>query len=151
MPQSPGNQSDLPSADFGANEWLVEEMYDQYQRDPGSVDATWVKYFQTNGHAAGSGERYVAARDRSAEPAPPSRPRARSRPQQVEHKDPTPTPAPVAKPRPETKAAEPAKGTTNPMPKESRPAAPAAGRATSRRTPCSAAPRPAPRRTWTPR
>jgi 2-oxoglutarate decarboxylase len=52
VPQSPGHQSDLPAADFGANEWLVEEMYDQYQRDPGSVDPTWVKYFQTNGSDA---------------------------------------------------------------------------------------------------
>ncbi len=39
------------------------------------------------------------------------------------HVDPTPTPAPVAKPRPESKAAEPAKGTTNPVPKEQPPAA----------------------------
>ena len=49
MPQPPGNKSDVPSTDFGANEWLVEEMYDQYQRDPDSVDPTWVKYFQQNG------------------------------------------------------------------------------------------------------
>ena len=43
MPQSSGSQSpEQPSADFGANEWLVEEMYDQYQADPGSVDETWV-------------------------------------------------------------------------------------------------------------
>ncbi|WP_414690355.1 multifunctional oxoglutarate decarboxylase/oxoglutarate dehydrogenase thiamine pyrophosphate-binding subunit/dihydrolipoyllysine-residue succinyltransferase subunit [Nocardioides sp.] len=38
------------------------------------------------------------------------------------HVDPTPTPAPVARPRPESKAAEPAKGTTNPVPKEQPPA-----------------------------
>ncbi|HRD59664.1 MAG TPA: multifunctional oxoglutarate decarboxylase/oxoglutarate dehydrogenase thiamine pyrophosphate-binding subunit/dihydrolipoyllysine-residue succinyltransferase subunit, partial [Nocardioides sp.] len=38
------------------------------------------------------------------------------------HVDPTPTPAPVAKPRPESKAAEPAKGTSNPVPKEQPPA-----------------------------
>jgi 2-oxoglutarate decarboxylase len=55
VPQSSGNQSpEQPSADFGANEWLVEEMYDQYQKDPGSVDPTWAKYFQANGGANGA-------------------------------------------------------------------------------------------------
>ena len=59
MPQSKGSHSDVPPAqfegsDFGANEWLVEEMYDQYQRDPGSVDATWVEYFKANNGASGA-------------------------------------------------------------------------------------------------
>ncbi len=31
------DQSTLPSADLGANEWLVEEMREQYDADPGSV------------------------------------------------------------------------------------------------------------------
>jgi 2-oxoglutarate dehydrogenase E1 component len=56
VPQSSGSQSpEQPSTDFGANEWLVEEMYDQYKLDPGSVDPTWVQYFKTNGSANGSG------------------------------------------------------------------------------------------------
>ena len=42
MPQSPGNQTPTTTtdaaADFGANEWLVEEMYDRFQADPSSVD-----------------------------------------------------------------------------------------------------------------
>lgn len=127
MPHSPGNQSNTPSAEFGANEWLVEEMYDQYQRDPGSVDPTWVKYFQSNGKTTASSTATNGAHAAPAAPAPKAAPAAPApaKPQQVEHKDPTPTPAPVAKPRPETKAAEPAKGTSNPMPKESKPAAPA--------------------------
>lgn len=123
MPHSPGHQSEVPSADFGANEWLVEEMYDQYQRDPGSVDPTWVKYFQSNGKGAGTANGTATAAP--AAHAAPAAPAAAAAAAPVEHKDPTPTPAPVAKPRPETKAAEPAKGTSNPMPKESRPAAPA--------------------------
>ena len=130
MPQSPGNQSDTPSADFGANEWLVEEMYDQYQRDPGSVDPTWVKYFQSNGKSSAatngtSAPATSATSATSAATAAPAKPAQQRAEQQVEHKDPTQTPAPVAKPRPESKAAEPAKGTSNPMPKESKPAAPA--------------------------
>ncbi|GAA1128605.1 multifunctional oxoglutarate decarboxylase/oxoglutarate dehydrogenase thiamine pyrophosphate-binding subunit/dihydrolipoyllysine-residue succinyltransferase subunit [Nocardioides aquiterrae] len=134
MPQSPGSQSDVPSADFGANEWLVEEMYDQYQRDPGSVDATWAAYFKTNGKASGTngttGTAAPARPEQKAEPKPAEKPAekpaAKSTEKPAEHRDPTPTPAPKAKPRPETKAAEPAKGTSNPVPKESRPTAPAA-------------------------
>ena len=30
-----------PHSDFGANEWLVDEMYDQYLKDKDSVDASW--------------------------------------------------------------------------------------------------------------
>jgi 2-oxoglutarate decarboxylase len=122
VPQSPG-QSELPSADFGANEWLVEEMFDQYQRDPGSVDATWATYFKTNGHANG-GNGTTTVTKPAAAPAPAKPAEMPAAPAQEHAPDPTPTPAPVAKPRPETKAAEPAKGTTNPVPKESRPAAP---------------------------
>ena len=32
-------------ADFGANEWLVEEMYERYLADPKSVDAAWHDFF----------------------------------------------------------------------------------------------------------
>src|SRR5580704_19279029 len=35
-----GNQ-----ADFGANEWLVEELYQRYLADPGSVDRAWWSFF----------------------------------------------------------------------------------------------------------
>ncbi len=35
--------------DFGANDWLLEEMYEQYQADPSSVDQVWVAYFRTHG------------------------------------------------------------------------------------------------------
>ena len=55
MPQSPGNQSSETSTDFGANEWLVEEMFEQYQRDPKSVAPEWVRYFADNGTATGNG------------------------------------------------------------------------------------------------
>jgi 2-oxoglutarate dehydrogenase E1 component len=36
-------------ADFGANDWLLEEMYAQYTADPSSVDETWVEYFKSHG------------------------------------------------------------------------------------------------------
>jgi multifunctional 2-oxoglutarate metabolism enzyme len=44
--QSDANPSS-PAAggNFGANEWLVEEMYERYRRDPASVDAAWHDFF----------------------------------------------------------------------------------------------------------
>ena len=54
MPQSSGQQSPQPStSDFGANEWLVEEMRERYKADPSSVDASWADYF-TNGSGSNS-------------------------------------------------------------------------------------------------
>ena len=44
--QSP---TSTPETDFGANDWLLEEMYEQYTADPDSVDATWVEYFKSHG------------------------------------------------------------------------------------------------------
>jgi multifunctional 2-oxoglutarate metabolism enzyme len=38
-----------PEADFGANDWLLEEMYERYITDPSSVDETWAEYFQSHG------------------------------------------------------------------------------------------------------
>ncbi|QDO89690.1 multifunctional oxoglutarate decarboxylase/oxoglutarate dehydrogenase thiamine pyrophosphate-binding subunit/dihydrolipoyllysine-residue succinyltransferase subunit [Ornithinimicrobium ciconiae] len=43
--QSPS--SDNPLADFGANEWLVEDMHEHYLADPSSVDVAWREYFAT--------------------------------------------------------------------------------------------------------
>src|SRR6516225_7225733 len=33
------------NADFGANEWLVDELYQRYLADPGSVDRVWWNFF----------------------------------------------------------------------------------------------------------
>ena len=139
MPQSSGSQSpEQPSADFGANEWLVEEMYDKYTSDPGSVDPTWVRYFtsQPNGTdadtsvnaGASKASSAPAAKSSTAAPAKPA-PKAAPAPAAKETskeapKDDTKAPAAVAKPRPDAKAAEPSKGTTNPVPKEKKPVSP---------------------------
>ena len=42
--QSTGSESATVN-DFGANEWLVEDMYERYQADPDSVDAAWHDFF----------------------------------------------------------------------------------------------------------
>jgi len=38
----------VSAQDFGANDWLVDEMYEHYLTDPTSVDPAWVEYFKTN-------------------------------------------------------------------------------------------------------
>ncbi len=38
----------MSAQDFGANDWLVDEMYEHYLADPSSVDPAWVEYFKTN-------------------------------------------------------------------------------------------------------
>jgi multifunctional 2-oxoglutarate metabolism enzyme len=52
-----GAAPDDPMAAFGANEWLVDEMYEQYQRDPDSVDKAWWAFFKdyTPGEQPSSG------------------------------------------------------------------------------------------------
>ena len=36
---------DGQGAGFGANSWLVEEMYEQFVRDPSSVSDSWQEFF----------------------------------------------------------------------------------------------------------
>ncbi|GAB3415690.1 multifunctional oxoglutarate decarboxylase/oxoglutarate dehydrogenase thiamine pyrophosphate-binding subunit/dihydrolipoyllysine-residue succinyltransferase subunit [Flindersiella endophytica] len=48
-----------PLSKFGANEWLVDEMYERYLKDPDSVDKAWLAFFReyrpdANGGAAGA-------------------------------------------------------------------------------------------------
>jgi multifunctional 2-oxoglutarate metabolism enzyme len=49
------SQSSDPLADFGANEWLVDEMYDQYLKDKSSVDPSWQTYFAAHPNGANGG------------------------------------------------------------------------------------------------
>jgi multifunctional 2-oxoglutarate metabolism enzyme len=68
-------------ADFGANEWMVDELYQRYLADPGSVDRAWWSFFsdyrptRTNGtgsHPAtpdgGPGETLTASATATAPP-----------------------------------------------------------------------------------
>jgi multifunctional 2-oxoglutarate metabolism enzyme len=41
----PGPEPHLTASDFGANQWLVEELYQRYLADPGSVDPAWWSFF----------------------------------------------------------------------------------------------------------
>lgn len=146
--QSQADQSGstpAPSADLGANEWLVEEMREQYDKDPGSVGPQWAAYFggtSSNGSRNGTD---AAAPSKSApqaskgpakapaQAAPAAKqeaaPAAKQEASPAAKQEPAPAakaPAPAAKPRPASEAAEPAKGTTKPVAKDAKPTAPAA-------------------------
>nr|WP_110337678.1 multifunctional oxoglutarate decarboxylase/oxoglutarate dehydrogenase thiamine pyrophosphate-binding subunit/dihydrolipoyllysine-residue succinyltransferase subunit [Prauserella flavalba] len=119
--------SSSPASQFGPNEWLVEEMYDQFLADPSSVDAAWHDFFadfkptqaQPKPDTA-TAERTSAANGQAAQQAP-------AKPQQAPAEaKPAPKAAPKAAPKPEPKQSAPAKpAPTTPAAAKAAPAAPA--------------------------
>ncbi|MDN3290236.1 hypothetical protein QWL27_31470, partial [Streptomyces thermocarboxydus] len=86
-PQSPSNSSistdtdqagKNPAAAFGANEWLVDEIYQQYLQDPNSVDRAWWDFFADYkpGAPASPAPAGDAAAGAAVTPTAPSRPAA---------------------------------------------------------------------------
>jgi 2-oxoglutarate decarboxylase len=49
------SSQDHTTPDFGTNQWLVEEMYERFQEDPSSVDASWVTFFKNGSPVATNG------------------------------------------------------------------------------------------------
>ncbi|HEX2315792.1 MAG TPA: hypothetical protein VHJ17_18755, partial [Thermomonospora sp.] len=43
--ESSRTSADPRTPDFGANEWLVDELYQKYLEDPNSVDQAWWNFF----------------------------------------------------------------------------------------------------------
>jgi multifunctional 2-oxoglutarate metabolism enzyme len=66
-----------PEADFGANDWLLEEMYEQYTADPSSVDETWAEYFKVHGAPSTDTGNGGAAQRQEPEPRRETEPPAR--------------------------------------------------------------------------
>ncbi len=109
----PESSEDSSRSGFGANEWLVDEMYERYQKDPNSVDKVWWDFFgkdqrgsrsassstSTNG-AQGSGSGTV----KESTGAPKSRPSGGSSATKVENKSEPKKQA--AENKPETKKSE---------------------------------------------
>jgi len=105
------NSSPEPSAAFGPNEWLVDELYHQYLADKNSVDPTWWEFFagyqpsdvpqgQRVTRADGAPAPATAAAPSAAQPAtPPPAPAAAA---------PAAAPAPPAAPAAPAAAATPA-------------------------------------------
>ncbi|WP_369158418.1 multifunctional oxoglutarate decarboxylase/oxoglutarate dehydrogenase thiamine pyrophosphate-binding subunit/dihydrolipoyllysine-residue succinyltransferase subunit [Streptomyces sp. R02] len=124
-PQSPSNSSistdtdqagKNPAAAFGANEWLVDEIYQQYLQDPNSVDRAWWDFFADYkpGAPATSAPAGDAAAGAAVTPTAPSRPAA-----------PAQAPAPAAKPAAAPAAKAPAQAPA-PAPGPAQPAKQAA-------------------------
>ena len=86
----------MSAQDFGANDWLVDEMYEQYLANPTSVDPAWIEYFKNNkpGSPATS-----AAPSKGVPPVPKAQQKA-AQPAPVVSQ-PAPTPAPTATPAPQ--------------------------------------------------
>ncbi|WP_456858910.1 multifunctional oxoglutarate decarboxylase/oxoglutarate dehydrogenase thiamine pyrophosphate-binding subunit/dihydrolipoyllysine-residue succinyltransferase subunit [Geodermatophilus sp. SYSU D00691] len=69
----PSSTNSSSVAGFGTNEWLVEEMYQQYLADPSSVDQAWHEFFADYrpGSPVSSGlDREQPAQPNGAAPAP---------------------------------------------------------------------------------
>src|ERR1700759_2448455 len=78
QPSEPAEPGTAPgSADFGTNEWLVDELYQRYLADPGSVDKAWWSFFAdyrpVRSSANGTGPQPVVT---EAPAAPAARPAA---------------------------------------------------------------------------
>jgi 2-oxoglutarate decarboxylase len=89
----------MTSGDFGANEWLVDEMYERWQDDPGSVDPAWNTFFQdyrpaAEGSVSPSGPTPPTTSATAVAPVP--RPKPVAPPPPPEPPKPAPAPPPVS-------------------------------------------------------
>ncbi|MEU8808926.1 multifunctional oxoglutarate decarboxylase/oxoglutarate dehydrogenase thiamine pyrophosphate-binding subunit/dihydrolipoyllysine-residue succinyltransferase subunit [Streptomyces violaceoruber] len=140
-PQSPSNSSistdtdqagtagKNPAAAFGANEWLVDEIYQQYLQDPNSVDRAWWDFFADYKPGAAATPTATGTVPTDAGSTPPAAPAPRAQaPAQPQAAAPAPAPAkpaaaPAAPAAPATKpAAAPAKPAAKPQAKAAAPA-----------------------------
>ncbi|WP_370421435.1 multifunctional oxoglutarate decarboxylase/oxoglutarate dehydrogenase thiamine pyrophosphate-binding subunit/dihydrolipoyllysine-residue succinyltransferase subunit [Streptomyces sp. QH1-20] len=140
-PQSPNTssvstdqdgQGKSPADVFGPNEWLVDEIYQQYLQDPNSVDRAWWDFFAD--YKPGKDTGSAAA----APPAPPGA--APAAPAAPQGKPAAAAPAAPAAPAPQ--AAKPAQAAPAPaaQPAAAKPAAQAPAKAAPAKAPASEAP-----------
>jgi multifunctional 2-oxoglutarate metabolism enzyme len=66
----------VSAQDFGANDWLVDEMYEQYLANPSSVDPAWIEYFKTNKPGAPAASATPAAPSKGIPPVPKAQQKA---------------------------------------------------------------------------
>jgi multifunctional 2-oxoglutarate metabolism enzyme len=93
-----GATPDDPMAAFGANEWLVDEMFERFQQDPNSVDKAWWDFFKsyTPGDKASPSTSSSAGNGTGSAPAKPAAPA----PAKAATAAPASKPAPKAPPAP---------------------------------------------------
>ncbi|WP_089098812.1 multifunctional oxoglutarate decarboxylase/oxoglutarate dehydrogenase thiamine pyrophosphate-binding subunit/dihydrolipoyllysine-residue succinyltransferase subunit [Streptomyces hyaluromycini] len=137
-PQSPSNSSistdadqagKNPAAAFGPNEWLVDEIYQQYLQDPNSVDRAWWDFFAdykpgAPAASAPAGTAAAGAAGTTSTTPAPAQPAAPAPVAAAPVAQAPAAPAPVAPAAPQ--AAAPAKPAAAPAPAAAKPAAAAA-------------------------
>jgi len=69
-----GSESISVASAFGANEWLVDELYEQYLKDKNAVDPAWWEFFAD--YEPGESRNGTAADAAPAQPATPAPPAA---------------------------------------------------------------------------
>src|SRR5690606_15016997 len=100
---SPGTN---PAAAFGANEWLVDEIYQQYLQDPSSVDRAWWDFFADyKPGATGTADKPAPGAGASGAPAAEAAPAPAAAPAPVKA---APAAAPAAPAQPAPAKAAPA-------------------------------------------
>lgn len=110
---------DNPLADFGPNEWIVDEMYQRYLADPSSVDPAWHDFFADYKPASATGsivspdEATAANATASAAKAGTDAPAAKTMAAAKPTVPAKPAPAPQAKAAPVEKAAPTPKAASN--------------------------------------
>ena len=139
--QSPSSD---PLTSFGPNEWLVDELYEQYKKDRNSVDRAWWDFFKdyTPGEGALGRDAAAAAAARRRRRGPPDQRRRRRR---GPRRRPGPRPARAAPPRPRRPAAPPPRRRQLLPPRLPQPRPPRPRSRAGRRSRAGSAPRP-PRR-----
>ncbi|MFY1678753.1 multifunctional oxoglutarate decarboxylase/oxoglutarate dehydrogenase thiamine pyrophosphate-binding subunit/dihydrolipoyllysine-residue succinyltransferase subunit [Streptomyces sp. WMMC905] len=115
-PQSPSNASSIstdadqagrnPAAAFGPNEWLVDEIYQQYLQDPNSVDRAWWDFFADYQPGAATQTSTPEAAPERTAPAAPAEP-ATPTPAAAAPSTPAAPSAPAAPPAAKPRAAAP--------------------------------------------
>src|SRR5579862_9127262 len=90
-------------ANFGANEWLVEELYQRYQADPSSVDRAWWSFFADYTPALPNGTGPQPILTAAAQPSPAAPPVVQA-PPPAPVLAPAPAPAPAPRPAPAPQA-----------------------------------------------
>ncbi|MFE0630470.1 multifunctional oxoglutarate decarboxylase/oxoglutarate dehydrogenase thiamine pyrophosphate-binding subunit/dihydrolipoyllysine-residue succinyltransferase subunit [Streptomyces sp. NPDC058864] len=118
VPTETDGQGQGPAAGFGPNEWLVDEIYQQYLQDPNSVDRAWWDFFADYKPGADTGSAVASGQPQAAPAAPPAAPAAPAAAAPVAPPV-TPAAAPVA-------PAPPAAAPVAPAPVAPAPVAPAA-------------------------
>ncbi|MER7622704.1 multifunctional oxoglutarate decarboxylase/oxoglutarate dehydrogenase thiamine pyrophosphate-binding subunit/dihydrolipoyllysine-residue succinyltransferase subunit [Streptomyces sp. NPDC126503] len=132
-PSSPTDQDGAgksPATAFGANEWLVDEIYQQYLQDPNSVDRAWWDFFADYKPGASETPAAPAATTPSAPAAPQTGP-AQAAPAAPAAAPAAAVPAPAtapapAQPKPAAAPAAPAAAKPAAAPAPAKAAAPAA-------------------------